>query len=409
MATTNSDHLSRRAFLRASAVAAAAATTAGEAHAARQPIAGTVRVGLVGYGARGREIAASIADDSQIALTAIADIYTPHKERAQNETRAKVLHDWQALVGRNDIDAIVVATPDHLHASVANAALSSGKHVLCEAPMCRTLDEARSMRDTTRDSSSTLSFHVSQVGAPAWAKAAELLHQGIIGAPRWVQSAHLRAQVQGEPRVSSAAAVQPGALDWAAFHGSAPSMSFDAQRFANWRNFTDYSAGAPTQVLFERLAPVIALLDLEHPERVSAAGGIYAKDGRQSPDSFVMNMEYAGGLKVVLSTAMDRVANAPTVVRGESGSMHIGENEVSVVYDRQRDGRASEVFAVESPAPMLTRWFDSIAGQSSALCDSELAFKTMATLCMGIQAYEHRRTFAWDTTRDCPAIATLRA
>ena len=107
-------------------------------------------VAIIGAGRIGQIRAAVVRRSDSAALSAVADVDLGRAQRLARDAQALATDDWQSVVARPDVDAVIVSTPTKFHVDAAIAALESGKHVLCEKPLARTVDEARRMFDAAR-------------------------------------------------------------------------------------------------------------------------------------------------------------------------------------------------------------------------------------------------------------------
>jgi predicted dehydrogenase len=197
--------------LRAAGTTAAGVLLAPAARASTQPVApprviganDRINVGVIGCGGRGMShvrmmVRAAERKTENIQVVAVCDIYEPRKERARSMTGGTLYHDYRKLLENKDIDAVVIATPEHWHARQAVETLEAGKDLYLEKPMVRYLDEARRLYLTTKRTG-----RVVQVGSQAssqekWYKARDLVLAGKLGKPVWSQTSYCRNSVGGE-------------------------------------------------------------------------------------------------------------------------------------------------------------------------------------------------------------------
>lgn len=381
--------ISRRHFL---AVAVAAAGSMG---ARRAPGANdVVSVGCIGLGARGTELLADLLGRSDVRVTAVCDAFRPRLERAQAFSGAVACRDWTELIARDDVDAVVIATPDHWHAPMAVAAIEAGKDVYCERPMALDIEQAKAVRDAAARTRRVVQIGVQETSEGQWHTARDrVLAPGRLGPIRWSQGSYSpmgsKARACGDP-------VSPETLDWKAFLGPAPERPFDPRRFLAWRNYWDYSGGIAMDLHYHKLAPLLMALDVDLPERVSAAGGLYARDGREVPDAFVMTAEYGGGHTVVLASSVATRKPLPAVVRGRDATLYAEGNRLRIVSET--DG-AEEALPVEPRPDHLSDWLDGVRTRRQPVCDAELGYRTTVAIAMGVRAYREGRTLVWDRAR----------
>lgn len=247
---------SRRAFIATSAAATLAATQTGS-HALAH-----FRAGLIGCGVGGRHILESFAAGAMGPLPVIA-----------------TNRDWRALVQRRDLDAVFIATPDHLHAEMAAEALHAGKHVFVLPPFARTGEEAGQLTALAQRQDRVLHVGMATGESLRWETAKNALAQ--TGDPLWIQANTVREETPGDGR---------------------------------WQSDRTRSHGVAARQIFNMLYPLQHHLDLGTPERATALGGIFQGQPGTTPDRVLMTLRYGGGATVVLECA-DRPKGA-SLVRG---------------------------------------------------------------------------------------------
>ena len=261
---------SRRDFVRSAAVAAAGGTAlsacaTGPAAAPaplprdlppRAPGDGAIRVGIVGFGVRARELVGQFLADPKCEIVAVADVVAARAAegaRIVNERRKRavcsVVTDWRAIVADREVDAILNATPDHWHAEPSIAAALAGKHVYCEKPLTLTIAEGRAIAAAVAATGvcfQTGSQQRSEFGHH-FVRAAEAVRNGRIGKVRRI-TIHT-----GDPAIACDLPEQPlpAGIDWDGWLGQAPMRPFHADlcpigmhgHFPAWRKYREYANG----------------------------------------------------------------------------------------------------------------------------------------------------------------------
>ena len=275
-----------------------------------------INIGVIGVGGRGSGDAASFAkigaDNNSCQVIAIADCY--QKRINTNKERLKIQDgylDYREIINRKDIDAVVIATPDHWHARIALEAMDHGKDVYLEKPMCHTIDEARQLVATVKETGRVLQVGSQTTSADQWWKAKKAIADGMIGKMIMSQGSYHRNSMEGEWNYHIDEAAGPDGsgenyIDWKMWLGQAPKRAYDADRFFRFRKFWDYSGGIATDLFYHVVAPLNICWDKpQFPTKVSAGGGIYIfKDTREVPDTFHLIADYAEGHSLVLSSSM---------------------------------------------------------------------------------------------------------
>lgn len=414
--------LSRRKFLTATFAAAGAAL--GRTARSAERVAGandTIRIGALGVGGRGRSLLNDLTGRTRageaVRVAAVCDIYEPYKQRAREMSGGDLYHEWERLVERDDIDAVVIATPDHWHAPMAIAAMQTGKDVYCEKPMTLNVAEAKAFRDAAVATGRIVQIGTQHTSEGQWHTAREIIREGKIGRLIWSQGSYSRNSKAGEWNYTIHDDAAPENLDWDRFLGSAPKRPFNRERFFRWRKYWDYSGGIATDLHYHKLAPLLVAVGPEFPERVSAAGGVYVHDDREVPDTFVMTAEYPGGHTVVLASSMANRQALPGVIRGHEATVFLEGANVRVVAEKEFEGEFAERFGAPQEmvapsremAPHMTNWLDCLRSREKCVCDEELGYRTMVAIGMSIEAYRRGCTLYWDAAREEYAPSPPRA
>ncbi|MBI5091658.1 MAG: Gfo/Idh/MocA family oxidoreductase [Candidatus Hydrogenedentes bacterium] len=385
-----------------------AASAAGLAVSARPSAAlgsGTndsIRLGVIGVGERGTELARDFTTRSssheRVRVVAVCDVCEARLQRAAALSGAEAVREWERVVDRSDVDAVVIATPNHWHAPMAIAAMQSGKDVYIETPMTHTLAEAKKVRDVAATTGRCVQVGAHETSEGTWRAAAALVRAGRIGKIQWCQASERTADS------GQSCADVPGAqnLDWERWLGSAPMCAFDPQRFLHWRNYWDYSGGVAANDFFHKLAPILMAIGPAFPQRVSAAGGVYVNDGREAPDSFVMTAEYAEGHTIVLASSPAHAQGIPAVIRGTDATIYFERGKLNVVPEGARGAETTFNPFAEIPArpSHMDNWLQCIRTRERCACDAELGYRAMAAIGMAVEAYRGGRTLYWDAAND---------
>jgi predicted dehydrogenase len=372
--------------------------------ASAQRIAGAneaLRIGVIGCGARGTELMRDLLSRGKRRtphrVVVACDACETHRSRASSLTGADAVPHWQDLVQRRDLDAIVVATPDHHHAAMSIAAMESGKDVYCERPMALRLDEAAAFWDVARRTGRTVQIGAQQTSQPQWRLAREIIRSGEIGDTVWCQGSYepSPAVTQWERPLYKNAGFAD--LDWDAFRGCSAERHFDPDRFLNWRKYWDYSNGIAGQVFYHKLAALLIAVGPAFPERVSAAGGIYVRDGREVPDSFVMTAEYSGGRTIVLASSMANRYGLPAVIRGREASLEFHGRFIKIARGVTASNRATEMCCETIPREdHLANWLHCIRSRKKCVCNEDIGYQSMVAIAMAVESYRTGKTLSFD-------------
>src|SRR5438270_280565 len=297
-----------------------------------------INIGLIGCGGRGSSDARTFtqfADENNNAcqIVAVCDVYEKRKKAGADKYNAKGFLDYRGILALPDVDAVIIATPDHWHTRIALEAMDRGKDVYLEKPMCHTNKEAKQLIDTVRETKRVLQVGSQTTSADQWWKAKKAIADGMIGKMIMSQGSYHRNSAEGEwnyPIDSEAGPDGKGEnyIDWKTWLGPAPSRPYDADRFFRFRKYWDYSGGIATDLFFHVVAPLNICWDKpQFPTKVMASGGKYVfKDDREVPDTFHVVAEYAEGHSLVLSSSMANSQHIPGLIRGHEGTIIMVEH-----------------------------------------------------------------------------------
>jgi predicted dehydrogenase len=317
----------RRAFLATSIAGATGAALSARAQNSSQPAGDAVRLGIVGAGIRGLELMQA-ALNAGGRIVAVCDLYDGHFRRAQEiQPNTPTTRDYREVVGRNDIDAVIVATSDHWHAPVAIAAMHAGKDVYCEKPMSHTIPEALEMVRASRQTGRLVQVGSQSLSMESTAKGKQWLDAGEIGRVFMVQCSIYRPSAIGAWRYPVPPDASPQTVDWERFLGNAPKRPFDAQRFFQFRNWWDYGTGIAGDEYVHLLSRVHYLMGVQYPLSAVANGGIYKWTGdRDVPDIHNTLYDY-GKFQVQVSANLVSNWEGGEIVRfmGDKGTIELTE------------------------------------------------------------------------------------
>ncbi|MEO8660806.1 MAG: Gfo/Idh/MocA family oxidoreductase, partial [Bryobacteraceae bacterium] len=216
---------------------------------------------------------------------------TRAKERWGNDLFTT--RDYREIIARKDIDAVIVATPDHWHSRITSEALLSGKDVYCEKPMVQKVEQGLTVIEAQKKSGRILQIGSQYVSSIVFQKANDLLKSGAIGTLNVVEAWLDRDTAIGAWQYSIPPDASPDTVDWDRFLGSAPKRPFEAIRLFRWRNYGDYGTGVAGDLFVHLLSGLHVVTGSIGPKKVYATGGLrFWNDGRDAPDVMMALMDY---------------------------------------------------------------------------------------------------------------------
>jgi predicted dehydrogenase len=289
-----------------------------------------IRVGIIGSGQRGQYLMRAANQVGNVDWVAAADIWDLRCDQAEQVAGTKLAKykDHRRLLEHKDVDGVIVATFDHVHAQITADICRAGKDVYVEKPMTSLPMQGHDVVRAVRETKRIVQVGVQQRSTPHFLEAKKrFFESGLIGQVNMVRciwnanSGYLTPVPMGMER-------KPEGLDWEACLAWLPKIPWDPKRYFNRFAYWDFSTGAQTGGLFVHMVDVVHwFLGLTRPAAAVAAGGIYRyDDGRDAPDNINLALEYPEKLNVTFeATITDMIPSAAEdiVFMGSGGRLSI--------------------------------------------------------------------------------------
>jgi predicted dehydrogenase len=405
------DTLSRRSLLKASPAVSTAASWRRAAGAN-----GRVRLGVIGTGPRGQYLMREVLKADLAQVVAVCDVYDVRRRQAAQLAPAPVAEyaDHRRVLDHNDIDAVIVATPDHWHASITIDACRAGKDVYCEKPLVHTPEDGQAVVRAVRAHRRILQVGTQGRGMKQNVQAREeYVLPGILGKVGFVRTwYHSNAGYIQQPPPGMER--KPDGLDWERWLGPGPRIPWNPAVYFSPYKWLHYDGGMIMGIGIHVVDTAHFLLGLSRPLAATATGGIYHyEDGRDTPDVITGAIEYPEKIALTfeaecLSAPGVRTA-AGLELRGTGGvlTVHRYQTRDSLVYEpNARFSQAPPArFDGVGPValPMLENWIDCIRTRRQTVANEEAAYWSTLACFMMNRAWLTRTRVEWRPEWDLPA------
>jgi len=367
----------------------------------------TIQLGLIGAGERGRGDMRTFQATGQVNVAAVCDVYAQSIDSAkQAAPNAKTFKDHRQLLEMKEINAVLIATPDHWHSTIAIDALNAGKDVYVEKPLTLKIEEGPKIVKAARINDRVCQVGMQQRSGKHYLQAkAEYIDTGKLGqvtlARTWWHgnTYHLR-------KAPASLQTQPSNLDWGRFLGPLKWRDYDPQQYWNWRAYLDFGGGQVTDLFTHWIDVVHMFLGQDVPKTASAAGGVYAyKDGRTAPDTINVLLEYPKDLTATFeATLVPGVTGAAIEFCGTQGRLWIdrskfefyekGKREPVVVRAEQTPGRDGLTYE------HVVNFLECVKSRKRPNGDVLIGHRSAQASHLGNIAYLEKRQIDFDPIRE---------
>ncbi len=255
-----------------------------------------IQIALIGAGGMGTADANTAITVPGVKIVAACDLYDGRLDAAKKSYGKDIFttRDYREILLRKDIDAVIVATPDHWHKDISVAAMNSGKAVYCEKPMVHDVTEGAAVVEAQNRNKVVMQVGSQGVSSLGNEKAKELLAAGAIGKLNYAEGFWARNSPFGAWQYDIPADASEKTVDWKLFLNKYPTQAFDAKRFFRWRCYKDYGTGVSGDLFVHLFSSLHFITNSKGPQKIMAMGGLrYWKDGREVPDILMGMFDYA--------------------------------------------------------------------------------------------------------------------
>ena len=412
--------IDRRGFIKSSLAGTVAAGLVLRGAPANARIIGAndrIVVGVIGTGRMGQSNLNDFVKQTDVEVAALCDVFAPNLDKAgQKAEKADRHKDFRRVLDRKDIDAVIVATPDHWHSPAMIMACQAGKDVYVEKPISVTIEEGRRMVAAARRYNRIVQVGTQQRSGLHFQKAVEIVRSGKLGKISFVRTWNFGNQYPagiGSPPDSD----PPEGLDWDTWLGPAPKVKFNANRFgvspdrwSSFRWFWDYAGGMMTDWGVHLIDIVQWAMDVDYPSRVSATGGkLCLQDNRETPDTLFVTYQYPG----FVCTYENRECNGSSIngqgygimFHGTEGTLYVNREFYEIMPEKKPGPDKKPVDRMEpikdkssnnQHLDHVRNFLDCAKSRQRPISDIEIGHRSTSACLLGNVAYRSGQAITWD-------------
>jgi predicted dehydrogenase len=369
------------------------------------PPSDQVSLGVIGSGGRGTFVMGVFQKDPSLRVSAICDVYEPNLENAISVaskipgTHPKVYRNYRELLADKDVQAVLIATPEHWHYQMVLDALAAGKDVYVEKPLCQTPEQGVALVEAERKTKQIIQVGMQRRSYDLYKDGRAIVAAGTLGDVRMVRSWWLNNYLGSAPATKLA-----GPLDWEQWQGPAPRRALDPDRFRNWRFYSDYAGGILADQGAHIFDGIQMLMGAGSPSAVTAAAGKPHKKGVDQPESVVATAEYPEDFVAVFTVNYAAMLyksrnDQLNQLDGDKARMDIGREELKVFLKG-----AEEQPAIEKKSEKGFGWATDLHVQNFLECirtrqtptaPMKLAFQAALVVQMANLSLKQGRRIRW--------------
>ena len=254
-----------------------------------------IQLAVIGAGGMGMADVETALSIPGVRLVAVADCFDGRLATARENYGQDLFatRDYREVLARDDVDAVICATPDHWHKRISVEALTAGKSVYCEKPMVHSIAQGADVVKAQNESGKTFQVGSQGMSSLGNEKAKELLAAGEIGELNYAEGFWARNDPIGAWQYAIPENATEETIDWEMFLGDAPRKPYDPLRIFRWRNYRDYGTGVSGDLFVHLFSSLHFITSSVGPRKIMAQGGLrYWKDGREVPDILLGMFDY---------------------------------------------------------------------------------------------------------------------
>ena len=342
-----------------------------------------------------------------VDIVALCDVAKPRMDAnlgsCSNEQGFQVrgYSDYRKLLESNDIDCVLIATPEHWHGQMIIDSMDAGKDVYCEKPMTLRLRDALRVYKYAKGRKEKLLVGTQYMTYPKYTEAKELIADGAIGHPTFSQTSYCRNSKNGEWLYGIDDRIIPGeTLDWDAWCGPMGKQKWDPEVYHRWRRYRRWSTGIIGDLLVHKMTPLMLSIDPGWPIRVTASGGHYVDKTMENHDQVNIQVEFENDHTMIVAGSTCNEYGLEEIIRGHKGNLFTGGGQVVLRPERVfADEIFEEKFQYDGIDPHNTirhDFFNCVRTRKDPISPVEHATKVMVIVDLATRSMWSGHAYSFD-------------
>lgn len=393
-----------------------------------------VNVALIGAGGMGSNDLSTGLQVPGTKMVAACDLYKGRLNVAKKKWGNDIYTSmrYKDILNRSDVDAVIIATPDHWHQQIAIDAMNAGKHVYLEKPMVHSIEEGPALIAAAKKTGRVIEIGSQGVSSLGNEKAKQLLKEGAIGELNYAEGFWARRDPVSVWQYPIPEDASPETVDWDYYISNTKKRPYDAMRFFRWRNYTDYGTGMAGDLFVHLFSSLHFITDSLGPNRIYSTGGLrYWNDGREVPDVLLGSFDYPKttihpGFNLSLRCNFVDGTSGTTYLKlvGSEGSMDVTWDDVTLKKNKggiedpflkKEDKKATNelrkkilppqtmIYKAEDgykggPYDHMVNWFTAIRSNNKQPVyeDAVFGYRAAAPALLCNDSYREKKPMGWD-------------
>jgi predicted dehydrogenase len=355
-----------------------------------------IRVALIGTGGRCNGLATHLKSIPGNEVVLACDVYPPRREAMCEKMgpQAKPVHDYRKVLDSRDVDAVVIAAPDHWHTRMVLDAVAAGKDVYCEKPVTHSVAEGEPLIAGVEKSGRVVATGTQQRSWEHFIQARQLVQDGKLGQIAlaecyWYQNYHV--QRRGDP-------IDASKVDWKTWLGGAPDQPYSELKYRRWRWFWDFGGGAFTDLMTHWIDVIMWYMNSPSPRTVQAFGATHVNREFECPDTVSAAIEFPNNYTAIYNgTMIESLEDGGIVLRGTEAMMKLTRSGFDIYQEGK--GRGSQLpppelsvkSAGDGTKSNLANWLDCVRSRKQPNANIRAGVEAARTSHLANQAMREGR------------------